>query len=148
MQHEILARLQQEPGLCMTQRRMSPEVEAYLDRIAAPDRVLIERIRDIAWEEAPEAEEVIAYGIPTFKLSGNLVHYAVFKAHLSFFPGGTAHNEAFKEELAGYKLARGTIQFTQDKPLPDDLVRRIIRMRIAENRELAASRKAKAARND
>jgi len=126
----------------MTGRKTSPEVDAYLDQLPEPQRALLERIRDIAWTEAPDAEEVIAYGIPTFKLSGNLVHYAAFKNHMSFFPGGTAHNEALKDELQGYKIAKGTIQFTLDKPLPDDLVRKIIRLRIAENRELAAARKA------
>ncbi|RYH00531.1 MAG: hypothetical protein EON57_10995 [Alphaproteobacteria bacterium] len=126
----------------MTGRKTSAEVEAYLDQIPEPQRALLERIRDVVWAEAPDAEEVIAYGIPTFKLSGNLVHYAAFKNHLSFFPGGTAHNEALKDELQGYRIAKGTIQFTLDKPLPDDLVRKIVRLRIAENRELAAARKA------
>ena len=126
----------------MTERKTSAEVEAYLDQMPGPQRALLERIRDIAWAEAPDAEEVIAYGIPTFKLSGNLVHYAAFKNHMSFFPGGTAHNEALKDELQGYRIAKGTIQFTLDKPLPDDLVRKIVRLRIAENRALAAARKA------
>ena len=126
----------------MTERKTSADVAAYLDNVPEPQRALLERIRDIAWAEAPDAEEVIAYGIPTFKLSGNLVHYAAFKNHMSFFPGGTAHNEALKDELQGYRIAKGTIQFTLDKPLPDDLVRKIIRLRIAENRELAAARKA------
>lgn len=126
----------------MTERKTSPEVEAYLDQLAAPQRTLLERIRHVTWAEAPEAEEVIAYGIPTFKLSGNLVHYAAFKNHMSFFPGGTTHNEALKAELEGYKIAKGTIQFTLDKPLPDDLIRKIVRLRIAENRETAAARKA------
>jgi uncharacterized protein YdhG (YjbR/CyaY superfamily) len=126
----------------MTTRKTSPDVEAYLGQIAAAERALLERIREIAWQEAPDAEEVIAYGIPTFRLSGNLVHYAVFKEHMSFFPGSTAHSEALKDDLVGYKLAKGTIQFTPDKPLPDDLVRKIVRLRIAENRDLAAARKA------
>lgn len=124
----------------MNETMTSPEVLAYLDAVDGPRRVLLERIRAIVREEAPNAEEVMAYGIPTFRLSGNLVHYAAFKNHMSFFPGGTAHNEAFKDELAGYKIAKGTIQFTTDKPLPDDLVRRIVLMRIAENRDLAATR--------
>lgn len=126
----------------MTGRKTSPEVEAYLDQIPEAQRALLERIRDVVWTEAPEAEEVIAYGIPTFKLSGNLVHYAAFKNHMSFFPGSTAHNGALKDELKGYKIAKGTIQFTLGKPLPDDLVRKITRLRIAENRDLAAARKA------
>lgn len=126
----------------MTDRKTSPDVEAYLDKLDTPQRTALERIRDIIWEEAPEAEEVIGYGIPTFKLLGNLVHYAAFKHHMSFFPGGTAHSEALKDELAVYKLAKGTIQFTLDNPLTDDIVRKITRLRIAENREIAAARKA------
>jgi uncharacterized protein YdhG (YjbR/CyaY superfamily) len=126
----------------MTTRRTSPNVEAYLGRIDASNRALLERIREVVWEEAPDAEEVIAYGIPTFRLSGNLVHYAAFKKHLSFFPGSTAHNEALRDELSGYRLAKGTIQFTPDNPLPDDLLRRIVRLRIAENHAFAAARKA------
>ncbi|MBX9459086.1 MAG: DUF1801 domain-containing protein [Rhizobium sp.] len=130
----------------MHEPKTSPEVAAYLDAVDGPRRALLERIRTIVRAEAPDAEEVIAYGIPTFKLSGNLVHYAAFKNHMSFFPGGTAHNDAFKDELAGYKVAKGTIQFTTEQPLPDDLIRRIVRMRIAENRDLAASRRTTKAR--
>lgn len=126
----------------MTTRRTSQEVETYLDKVAAAERGHLEHLRDIVWQEAPEAEEVIAYGIPTFKLAGNLVHYAAFKNHMSFFPGSTAHNDALKDELGDYKLAKGTIQFTPDKPLSDDLIRKIVRLRIAENQELATARKA------
>jgi uncharacterized protein YdhG (YjbR/CyaY superfamily) len=126
----------------MTDDHSSADVEAYLGRIPEPQRALLERLRNVVMSEAPEAQEVIAYGIPTFKLSGNLVHYAAFKHHMSFFPGSTAHNEALKDELSGYKIAKGTIQFTLDKPLPDDLVRKIVRLRIAENRELAGTRRA------
>lgn len=126
----------------MTERKTSAEIEAYLDQLPEAQRALLECIRDVVWTEAPDAEEVIAYRIPTFKLSGNLVHYAAFKNHMSFFPGSTAHNDAVKDELKGYKIAKGTIQFTLGKPLPDDLVRKIIRLRIAENRDLAAVRKA------
>lgn len=125
---------------------MASDVQAYLDALDAPQRAALERIRAVVREEAPEAEEVIAYGIPTFKLDGNLVHYAAFRDHMSFFPGGTAHSEALKDELAGYKLAKGTIRFTLENPLKDDIVRRITRMRIAENREIAASRKEAKAR--
>ena len=117
-------------------------VDAYLDDIPEPFHGMLQHLRAIIREEAPDATEVIAYGIPTFKLSGNLVHYAAFKNHMSFFPGSTAHNEALKDELAGYKLAKGTIQFTPDKQLPDDLIRKIVRLRIAENRDLAEARKA------
>lgn len=117
-------------------------IDAYLAAVPEPFRAVLGHLREIIREEAPDAVETIGYGIPTFKLDGNLVHFAAFKNHMSFFPGSTAHNETLKADLAGYKLAKGTIQFTADKPLPDDLVRRIVRLRIAENRETVATRKA------
>lgn len=117
-------------------------IDDYLEGVPEPFRGMLSHLREIIREEAPEAVETIGYGIPTFKLDGNLVHFAAFKNHMSFFPGSTAHNETLKADLAGYKLAKGTIQFTADKPLPDDLVRTIVRLRIAENREKVSDRKA------
>lgn len=117
-------------------------VDDYLNRVPEPFRAMLGHLRQIIREEAPGAVETIGYGIPTFKLDGNLVHFAAFKNHMSFFPGSTTHNELLKADLAGYKLAKGTIQFTADNPLPDDLVRRIVRLRIAESREKVAARKA------
>jgi uncharacterized protein YdhG (YjbR/CyaY superfamily) len=117
-------------------------INAYLEGVPEPFRGMLSHLREIIREEAPEAVETIGYGIPTFKLDGNLVHFAAFKNHMSFFPGSTTHNELLKADLAGHKLAKGTIQFTADKPLPDDLVRTIVRLRIAENREKVSARKA------
>ena len=117
-------------------------VDDYLAGVPESFRQALQHLRRIIREEAPDAMETIGYGIPTYKLDGNLVHFAAFRNHMSFFPGSTAHNEALKEELAGFKLAKGTIQFTLGKPLPDDLVRRIVRLRIAENHALAIARKA------
>ena len=114
---------------------------AYLAQVPDHYRPFLESIRQIVWLEAPDAEEVITYGIPTFKLSGNLVHYAAFKNHMSFFPGSALHDEAFGREFAGFKVTKGTIQFTPDNPLPDDLVRRVIKLRITENRAMATARK-------
>ena len=130
----------------MSATKTTDDVLAYLAQVPDRYRPYLEAIRQIVWSEAPDAEEVIAYGIPTFKLSGNLVHYAAFMTHMSFFPGGTLHNEAFKDELAGFKVAKGTIQFTPDNPLPDDLVRRIVKMRIEENLDAALTKKLKKTR--
>jgi uncharacterized protein YdhG (YjbR/CyaY superfamily) len=121
-------------------------VDTYLAGVAEPFRIPLRHLRALIREEAPDAVEAIGYGIPTYKLDGNLVHFAAFKNHMSFFPGSATHNEILKDALAGYKLAKGTIRFTPDKPLPDDVVRKIVRLRIAENRDLAAARKAKKSR--
>ncbi len=120
---------------------MQPDaVDAYLACVPEPFRNHLSALRAIIREEAPEAIETIGYGIPTYKLAGNLVHFAAFKNHMSFFPGSTTHHAALKDDLEGFKLAKGTIRFTAENPLPEDLVRRIIRLRIAENRALAAAR--------
>jgi uncharacterized protein YdhG (YjbR/CyaY superfamily) len=117
-------------------------VDDYLAGVREPFRTILSHLRNVIRAAAPEAVEGIGYGIPTYKLSGNLVHFAAFRNHMSFFPGSTAHNEALKDALAAYKISKGTIQFTPDNPLPDDLVTRIVKLRIAENRDLAASRRA------
>ena len=127
----------------MVDKRVSPEVEAYLANVTEPFRGMLERIRTVVREEAPEAQEVIAYGIPTFKLAGNLVHYAAFTSHCSFFPGRAIEDASLKSELAGFRISKGTIQYTPDNPLPDDVVRKIVRVRIAENRAKAAARPGK-----
>ena len=82
---------------------------------------------------APDAEEAIRYGIPTFRLGGtNLVHFAAFKDHLSFFPTSSGVAK-FQKELSSYHLSKGTIQFPLDNPVPFDLVERIVRFRVEEN---------------
>ena len=117
-------------------------IDDYLANLCEPFRTILSHLRNVIRAAAPDAVEAIAYGIPTYRLSGNLVHFAAFKSHMSFFPGSAAHNEALKDELSGYKISKGTIQFTPDNPLSDDLVTRIVKLRIAENRDHAASRKA------
>jgi uncharacterized protein YdhG (YjbR/CyaY superfamily) len=81
---------------------------------------------------APEAAEKISYGIPTFYLNGNLVHFAAFANHIGFYPtsSGTA---AFKKELGALKSSKGAVQFPKDKPLPLALVTKIVKFRVKEN---------------
>ena len=81
-----------------------------------------------------ETTEVISYGIPMFKYRGMLVGYAAFKKHCSLFPTGSGV-ERFAKELTGYRTSKGTIQFPSDKPLPDALLKKIVKHRIQENRE-------------
>lgn len=88
---------------------------------------------------APEAEEAISYGIPTFKLHGNLVHFAAFKNHIGFFPAPSGI-AAFKKELAAYKGAKGSVQFPLDQPLPLALITKIVKFRVKENTDKKKSR--------
>lgn len=108
-------------------------VDAYLAALPAPHRAALEKLRAQIRAAAPDVVEVISYGIPTFRRKGkNLVHMAAFKAHLSFFPGRAAMADELRDALEGYRTSKGTIQFTVEKPLPAALVKRIVKLRVAE----------------
>ena len=93
---------------------------------------ILQKIRSIAKEVAPDAQEVIVYGIPTFKLGGkNLVHFSAFESHIGFYPTPTGI-EAFKAQLSEYKSAKGSVQFPLDKAIPYKLIASIIAFRVQE----------------
>ena len=107
-------------------------VDEYLAAIPNVEfRTALARLREIVREEAPDAVESITYGMPTYKLNGPLFYFAAFKNHCSVFGAYTVAE--FKDELSGFKMSKGTIQFTPAKPVPEDIIRRLIRMRMAEN---------------
>jgi uncharacterized protein YdhG (YjbR/CyaY superfamily) len=112
-------------------------VDEYLDRVESDTaRATLRSLRAIILDEAPEVEEVISYGIPTYKFHGYVASLAAFKKHCSFFPGHTVRD--FSEELKGYKTLKGTVQFPHDKPPPESLIRAMVRARMEEN--LAAAK--------
>jgi uncharacterized protein YdhG (YjbR/CyaY superfamily) len=113
-------------------RRQVETIDEYIESFPEDVQSILEKMRQTIQKAAPEAEEAISYQIPTFKLNGNLVHFAAFKDHISFFPTSSG-KEAFKKELSKYKGGRGTIQFSIDKPIPYDLVRKIVIFRRKEN---------------
>ena len=105
-------------------------VDDYLHGINEPQRTALERIRRIIKEKAPDAEEVISYGMPGFKYIGQyLLGYAAFKDHMSFFPTG-GPIEKLTAKLGNYKLSKGTIQFTMDNQLPEGLISELLTVRI------------------
>ena len=102
-------------------------VDEYLNTLEGPEKAALEHISMLVKQTAPEAEQVITYGMPGFKYKGKyLISFAAFKAHMSIFPGAEAI-EAFKADLAKYKTSKGTIQFTLEQPLSDTLVKKIIK---------------------
>lgn len=109
-------------------------IDDYIRTFPPDVRNILEQLRKTIHEIAPEAEETIRYGIPTFTLNGNLVHFAAFRNHIGFYPTPSAI-KAFREELSPYNHAKGSVQFPIDTPLPFDLVRRIVQFRVKENRE-------------
>ncbi|GHU92815.1 hypothetical protein FACS189479_02790 [Spirochaetia bacterium] len=104
-------------------------------------RTLIE-IRNFIKNEAPDATEKISYGMPTFYQNGNLVHFAAFKDHYGFFPSPSGI-DAFEEELAPYRSGKGTLRFSMDKPIPWEIVKKVVQFRIKENADKVKNRKKK-----
>jgi len=110
-------------------------IDEYIASFPPDIREKLQRMREVIRKAVPDAEEAIRYGIPTFRQDGhNLVHFAAFKDHLSFFPTSSGVAK-FRKELSSYTMSRGTIRFPPDKPVPYDLVERITRFRAEENRE-------------
>ena len=105
-------------------------VDSYLKKLNPEDKKQLERIRQTVLKIVPNAEEVISYGMPGIKINGSyLCGYAAFKDHLSFFP--TAEPvEVLSEKLKKYKTSKGTIQFTQENPLPESLIKQLIKIRL------------------
>jgi uncharacterized protein YdhG (YjbR/CyaY superfamily) len=115
-------------------------IDQYIAEFPEHIQAKLKEIRGIVRAMAPDAAEKIAYGMPTFYLNGNLVHFAGYKGHIGFYPTPTGI-DSFKEELDRYKNAKGSVQFPLDEPLPADLIGRIVKYRVEEN--AAKARKPK-----
>jgi uncharacterized protein YdhG (YjbR/CyaY superfamily) len=108
-------------------------VDAYIASCPETIREQLLQVRTVIRNAAPGAEELISYGMPAYKTQGRpLVYFAAFKNHIGFYATPTGH-EAFKEELSKYKQGKGSVQFPTDKPMPLDLIRKIVEFRVHEN---------------
>jgi uncharacterized protein YdhG (YjbR/CyaY superfamily) len=115
-------------------RKQFKTIDEYIKTFPEDVQSILEKMRQTIRKAAPEAEEAISYQIPTFKLNGNLIHFAAFKNHIGFYPTSTGI-EAFKKELSPYAGAKGSVQFPIEKPIPYDLVKKIVIFRRKENLE-------------
>jgi uncharacterized protein YdhG (YjbR/CyaY superfamily) len=111
-------------------------VDEYLASVPEPASSTLKHIRRVIRSVVPkETTEGISYGIPMFKYNGMLVGYAAFKNHCSLFPTGSGVLDQFEKELKSYRTSKGTIQFPPDKGFPDALLKKIVKARVAENKE-------------
>lgn len=115
-------------------------VDEYIAQFPPEVQQVLERVRQTVREAAPEAVEKISYGMPTFYLQGNLVHFAAYERHIGFYPTPTGI-EAFGQELAQYQSGKGSVRFPLDQPIPYDLIRRIVLARVGENLARAEQRR-------
>jgi len=106
--------------------------EEYIAGLPEERAAIIKKIRETIRELAPDSTEAIKYGMPTFVLNGNLVHYAAQKNHVGFYPTSSGI-QAFKTQLSSYKTSKGAIQFPYDREIPYDLIREIVKFRVTEN---------------
>jgi uncharacterized protein YdhG (YjbR/CyaY superfamily) len=108
------------------------EIDKYISGFPDNIQKLLQLLRETIRRAAPDAVEVISYQMPAFKMNGILVYFAGYKNHVGFYP--TAKGiEAFKSEFADFKWSKGTVQFPIDKPIPIDLVTRIVKFKVDEN---------------
>ncbi|EKD89007.1 MAG: hypothetical protein ACD_34C00237G0003 [uncultured bacterium] len=121
---------------------IAASIDQYIAEAPPGVQEKLQNLRAVIKSEVPDAEERIAYAMPTFSQNGNLVHFAYFKHHIGFFPAPSGI-ENFKEELAKYKTSKGTVQFPLDEEIPMDLVREIVRFRLKENLAKVVSKRKK-----
>ena len=124
----------------MDSRRHFQTIDEYINTFPKEVQDILEKLRQTIQKAAPGATQTINYGIPTFQLHGNLVHFAAFKNHIGFYPTSGAI-EAFKKELSGYKGAKGSVQFPINQPLPLELIRTIVKYRVKRNEERKKGKK-------
>jgi uncharacterized protein YdhG (YjbR/CyaY superfamily) len=115
-----------------SERTKFEDIDSYIASFPEETRKLLQQVRVTISKSAPEAKETINYGMPTFTLKGNLVHFAAFKNHIGFYPTPSGI-EAFKKELSVYEGAKGSVQFPIAKPIPFDLITKIVEFRVKEN---------------
>ena len=117
-------------------------IDEYIATFPQDIQKILQEIRAVVKAAAPEAEEKISYQMPTFTLNGNLVHFAAFKNHIGFYPTPSG-TQAFQKELSVYKGAKGSVQFPIDEPMPLKLISRIVKFRVAENKQKAKTKSGK-----
>lgn len=118
-------------------------VTEYFSIFPAPIKTKLKEMKKIIQAAAPEAEEVISYNMPAFKMDGVLVYYAGYKEHIGFYPTGSGIS-AFKKEIEGYKSSKGAVQFPLDEPLPVALITKMVKYRVKEDKAKAKEKLEKA----
>lgn len=116
------------------------DIDEYIAIFPKEVQDILQNLRATIHKAAPDATEAISYQMPTFKLNGNLVHFAAYKNHIGFYPTASGI-EAFKEEIKVYKNAKGSVQFPINEPLPFNLITRIVAFRVSENQKNAKTKR-------
>jgi uncharacterized protein YdhG (YjbR/CyaY superfamily) len=122
--------------------KAAASIDEYIAGYPEDVQSQLQKIRETIRKAAPQAGEAIKYGLATFTLNGNLVHFGAFKTHIGFYPAPGGIKE-FQKELAKYDGSKGTIRFPIDKPLPLPLISKIVKFRVKQSLEKAKAKKGK-----
>ncbi len=118
----------------MSEKNSFATIDEYIAQYPAELQSVLNELRGVIRRAAPDAQEKISWQMPTFFQNGNLVHFAVHKHHIGFYPGAGGI-EAFADRLGEYKTSKGAVQFPIGKPLPYALIDEIVKFRVKENRK-------------
>jgi uncharacterized protein YdhG (YjbR/CyaY superfamily) len=120
----------------MSTNQTAPKnIDEYIASFPREVQDILQKIRKTIEAVAPDAQETIKYRMPTFTLKGNLVYFAAFKKHIGFYPPVSSGSAKFKKEVAAYEGPKRSLIFPLDKPIPYDLIRQIVELRVKENLE-------------
>jgi uncharacterized protein YdhG (YjbR/CyaY superfamily) len=117
------------------------DIDEYIASFPSDVQDILKKIRATVREAAPEAKETIKYKMPTFTLNGNLVHFAAFKNHIGFYPAPTGVAE-LKDEIAPYEGAKSALRFPLDQPIPYDLIRKVVKLRVEKALTKSSAKRA------
>ncbi len=121
--------------MATTKQNDTEGVNKYISNLPVEQQIALERVRQIIKNTVPEAQEYLSYKMPAYHFHGMIGGFAAFKNHCSFFPWDSKTIDVFKDELTGFKTSAGTIQFTPEKPLSEELLQKILRYRVEGNLE-------------
>lgn len=116
----------------MKPQSVPTNIDTYISQFPPENQLILNQMRNLILQAAPESKEVISYQMPAFQYKGILVYFAAYAKHIGFYPTPSAI-EKFKSELTEYKTSKGAVQFPINQPLPEDLITRMVQFRVREN---------------
>jgi uncharacterized protein YdhG (YjbR/CyaY superfamily) len=119
-----------------------PDIDAYIAAYPPDVQAILQKIRELIQEAVPQASEKISYGVPTFTLNGNLIHFAAFKHHIGVYPP-VAGDDKLDAALERYRGEKGNLRFPLDEPIPYNLIRRVVKARVQEQAARSATKRSR-----
>jgi uncharacterized protein YdhG (YjbR/CyaY superfamily) len=130
----------------MAKSKTPKDIDEYISQFSPDVQEILLKIRKTIRNAAPDAEEIISYQMPAFRQHGMLVYFAAWKEHIGLYPP-IFGDAAIEKAVSGYAGPKGNLQFPLDKPIPWNLIKRIVKLRVNQDNEKAAAKRAKRKKN-